>query len=227
MARRTKAAPEDKIAAVEAYLRGELGPTEIMQKFIISKKTWQTWLMLYKTRGPEGLISQPTNKKYSAELKERVVQEYLAGKNSLFGLCAKYSISRHSMVQAWIKRYNGQKGFGNPNSRSGIYMTKGRKTTQEERVEIVSHCVANGKDYGATIEKYQVSYQQIYSWVKKYEEGGVDRLNDKRGKRKPDEEMSEVERLKAEIKLLQAENKHKEMVIDILKKVKEVERRRG
>lgn len=106
-------------------------------------------------------------------------------------------------------------------------MTKGRKTTQEERVEIVSHCVANGKDYGATIEKYQVSYQQIYSWVKKYEEGGVDRLNDKRGKRKPDEEMSEVERLKAEIKLLQAENKHKEMVIDILKKVKEVERRRG
>lgn len=53
MARRTKAAPEDKSAAVEAYLCGELGPTEIMQKFIILKKTWQTWLMLYKTRGPE------------------------------------------------------------------------------------------------------------------------------------------------------------------------------
>ena len=33
-------------------------------------------------------------------------------------------------------------------------MTKGRTTTLEERIEIVSYCIANGKDYGATIEKY-------------------------------------------------------------------------
>lgn len=185
------------------------------------------WLTLYKTRGPEGLIPQANNRKYSSELKERVVQEYLNGKSSLMGLCAKYSISSHSMVSAWVKRYNGQKGFENPNSGSGIYMTKGRTTTQEERVEIVSHCIANGKDYGSTIEKYHVSYQQIYSWVKKYEEGGVNRLVDKRGKRKSMDEMTEIERLRAENQILRAENQHKEMVIDILKKVKEVERRRG
>ena len=45
-------------------------------------------------------------------------------------------------------------------------MTKGRKTTQEERIEIVAFCIEHGKDYGLTIEQYQVSYQQIYSWVK-------------------------------------------------------------
>ena len=44
-------------------------------------------------------------------------------------------------------------------------MTKGRKTTQEERIEIVAFCIEHGKDYGLTIEQYQVSYQQIYSWV--------------------------------------------------------------
>jgi transposase-like protein len=92
-------------------------------------------------------------------------------------------------------------------------MTKGRITTQEERVEIVSHCIANGKDYGSTIEKYHVSYQQIYSWVKKYEEGGVNRLVDKRGKRKSMDEMTEIERLRAENQILRAENQHKEMVI--------------
>lgn len=227
MPQKSKILPGEKIAAVEAHLRGELGSTEAIQRFNINMSTWRTWIRLYETRGAEGLIPSAKLRKYSAELKIQVVQEYLAGKNSLRGLCKKYSISRETMVQAWIRRYNGQKGFKNPNSGSGIYMTKGRKTALEERVQIVSHCIANGKDYSATIEKYQISYQQLYSWVRKYEEQGVEGLNDKRGKRKPLENMNELERLQAENKLLRAENKHKEMEIEILKKVQEVERRRG
>ncbi|MGI6772006.1 MAG: helix-turn-helix domain-containing protein [Acutalibacteraceae bacterium] len=50
------------------------------------------------------------------------------------------------------------------------------------------------KDYGKAVEKYHVSYQQIYNWVKKYEESGVNGLIDRRGKRKPLEEMTDVER---------------------------------
>lgn len=105
-------------------------------------------------------------------------------------------------------------------------MTKGRSTTLDERIEIVSYCLANGKDYGATIEKYGVSYQQMYSWVRKYKEKGLDGLIDKRGKRKPVEEMNEIERLKLENKMLRAENKQKEMEIAVLKKLQEIERRR-
>ncbi|NLW06838.1 MAG: helix-turn-helix domain-containing protein [Clostridia bacterium] len=106
-------------------------------------------------------------------------------------------------------------------------MTKGRKTTFDERIEIVSYCIANGKDYGATIKKYGVSYQQIYNWVRKYEKNGVDGLIDKRGKRKRLEEMNGIERLRAENKMLRAENKRKEMEIAILKKLQEIERRWG
>jgi transposase len=106
-------------------------------------------------------------------------------------------------------------------------MTKGRATTLDERIEIVRYCIEQGKDYGAAIERYQVSYQQVYSWVRKYEELGIAGLNDKRGKRKPLEEMTEVERLRAENRMLQAENKRKEMEIAILKKLQEVERRLG
>jgi transposase len=106
-------------------------------------------------------------------------------------------------------------------------MTKGRLTTLEERVEIVSYCISQGKDYGAAIEKYGVSYQQIYSWVRKYEEQGVAGLTDKRGKRKPLEIMTEIERLRMENKMLRAEKKQRDMEIDVLKKVQEIERRRG
>ena len=52
-------------------------------------------------------------------------------------------------------------------------MTKGRKTTQNERIEIVNHCIANNKDHGRTIEQYGVSYQQIFGWVRKYEKPGL------------------------------------------------------
>lgn len=227
MSRRPKVPPEEKIRAVEAYLNGKLGYTEACREYEIDNSVWRAWVRSYRTYGPAGLMPQAKNRNYSKEFKTQVVIEYLAGGISTRDLCSKYYISNHCLVIQWIKRYNGQKGFKNSNSGSGIYMTKGRVTTLEERIEIVSYCIENGKDYGKTIEKYQISYQQIYSWVRKYEEFGIDKLTDTRGKRKSVEEMTEVERLRAELKLLEAKNKQKDMEIDILKKVQEVERRRG
>ena len=55
----------------------------------------------------------------------------------------------------------------------------------------------------------------------------MDALKDRRGKRKALEEMSELETLRAEVKLLQAEKKRAEMEISFLKKLEEIERRRG
>ena len=105
-------------------------------------------------------------------------------------------------------------------------MTKRRKTTYEERIEIVSFCIENHKDYQLTVDTYQVSYQQIYSWVKKYESQGVEALTDKRGRTKPEAEMTELEKLRAENRLLKAQNKRQEMEMAFLKKLDEIERRR-
>ena len=101
-------------------------------------------------------------------------------------------------------------------------MKKGRKTTQEERTEIVAFCIENGKDYGLAIEKYGVSYQQIYSWVRKYEAKGVEGLVDRRGKAKPEDELTEADRLRMENKILQARIKDQEMEIKLLKKLREL-----
>lgn len=104
-------------------------------------------------------------------------------------------------------------------------MTKGRKTTYEERIAIVQYCIENRNNYSETAQKFQVSYQQVYTWMKKYEVSGIDALLDRRGRTKPVEEMSEIERLRMENRLLKAENKRQEMEMHFLKKLEEIERR--
>ena len=99
-------------------------------------------------------------------------------------------------------------------------MSKGIKTTHAQRVKIVTFCLENGRDYNLAIEKYGVSYAQIYSWVRKYENDGVDGLADGRGRTKPESELSETEKLKAENRLLEARNRDLEMENALLKKVR-------
>lgn len=138
-------------------------------------------------------------------------------------ICKKYGIINERQLHNWIMWYNGHKEFKERSySKGEIYMTKGRKTTQEERAEIVAFCLEHSKDYGLTIETYKVSYQQIYSWVRKYDENGVKGLVDRRGKAKVKEELSEADRLRQENKILQSKIKDKEMEIAILKKLREL-----
>ena len=103
-------------------------------------------------------------------------------------------------------------------------MTKGRKTTFDERVEIVQYCIAHDHNYAETAAKYEVSYQQARSYTVKYEEGGVEALLDRRGRSKPQEEMSEIERLRAENKILRSEKERAEMEASFLKKLDAIER---
>lgn len=163
------------------------------------------------------------NKKYSKELRLRAVMNYLNGGGSLKEICRKYEVLDDKTLRNWIVWYNGHKEFKERSSAKGeIYMTKGRKTTQEERAEIVAFCLEHGRDYGLTIETYKVSYQQIYSWAKKYDEKGVQGLVDRRGKSKPEEELTEADLLRQENKILQAKIKDQEMEIAILKKLREL-----
>ena len=86
-------------------------------------------------------MSRSKNKKYSKELKLEAVQAYLKGEGSYEVLRKKFGLLSSTQLKEWVKWYNGHKEF---KERRGagteIYMTKGRKTTQEERVEIVAFC---------------------------------------------------------------------------------------
>ncbi len=212
-----------RIEIVNEYLKGQTSFKQLGEKYGLHNESVRRLVRRYETEGIEGLKNKRLVKKYSAELKIQAVKDYISGKGSFLEICCKYKISNPSVLLNWKKWYNGHKEFKEPSSAKGdIYMTKGRKTTQEERVEIVAFCIEHGKDYGLTVETYKVSYQQIYAWVKKYEEKGVNGLTDRRGKAKPESELTEEERLRQENKILQAKIKDQEMEMALLKKLREL-----
>ena len=98
-----------------------------------------------------------------------------------------------------------------------------RKTTIEERKEIVEYCLSHDRDYKGTASLYGVSYSQVYSWVRKYDATGEEGLSDKRGRHKTDDEVDELERLRRENKRLKRQLEENDMLVQLLKKVKEFE----
>ena len=224
MTRGSKLTNEERIAAVQEYQDGKGSYRAIGEKYGVSDYVIRTLVNRAKSDGIDFVKVSRTNKKYSAEIKREAVEEYLSGKSSQYEICAKYKITSRKLLRSWISCYNSGKDFKErTRSERGITMNKGRKTTQEERLEIVAFCIENGKDYGLAIEKYGVSYQQIFSWVRKYEAKGVEGLTDRRGKAKPEDELTEADRLRMENKILQAKLKDMEMENKLLKKLKELE----
>lgn len=226
MGRKAKFSYEQKLNAVLDYENGKNSLKGIASKVGASRTTVREWYMIYQSQGELGLKEVHTNRHWNKEIKNLAVLEYLSGQGSLTDICKKFKISTTYILRQWIKVYNdSHKELKSTGSGGRKPMTKAKKTTFEERIEIVQFCIANSKNYGLTMDKFNVSYQQIYLWVRKYEEKGVDGLLDRRGKTKPENELTELDRLKAENKMLEAKNQELQMEIDIIKKLKEVERR--
>ena len=217
----------EKAKILVEYQTGVHGFRELCRIYGISQQSLKDWIRLYETFGMEGLktVSSATN--YSRETKHAAVQEYLAHKLPVKEILKKYHIRSETQLRKWIKKYNGHEELKASRTGGTTVMTKGRKTTFDERVEIVQYCIAHDHNYAETAGKYDVSYQQARNYTIKYEAGGVEALQDRRGRAKPQDEMSELERLRAENRLLRAEKERAKMEVSFLKKLDEIERRRG
>lgn len=211
---------------MKEYLDGKDSINSIAKRLDITFQAFKQWVNNYEAMGADAFMTCH-NKHYSKAEKEQAVAAYLAGECSHMDICKKYKIHSTTQLRRWIKKYNGHEELKVSGTGGLTIMTKGRKTSFEERIEIVEYCIAHDHNYTATAEKYEISYQQARNYTVKYEDGGVDALQDRRGKRKSEDMMSELERLRAEVKLLKAEKKRAEMEASFLKKLDEIERRRG
>lgn len=216
---------EDKLRLVEKYLKDEISKAYAAKVANVKPGAITLWARLYIADGPTALMDQKQNKKYSMELKLKAVTEYLSGAGSQDAICKKYHMRSRCQLQEWIKVYNSHGTF--KSTTGGSYMKKSRNTNPDERLRIVQDCLSDNKNYGAMALKYEVSYQQVHYWVKRYEVMGSAGLEDRRGRRAgtlpsrtPEEELRDrIVQLEREKLDLQMEN-------DLLKKVRDLERRR-
>lgn len=218
--------PELKLKIARAYFYENETINSLANQYNIGKTSIKEWIWRYREHGETAFqICSSSNASYSSEFKNECVQAVLTGKFSVNEVVAKYSISSRSLLRSWIKEYNANGTLRDYDPQREVYMADAqRKTTLEERKTIVKYCLDHGKDYKNTAAFFDVSYNQVFVWVKKYESCGEEGLTDKRGKHKSDDEVDELERLRRENARLKRQLEEKGMTIELLKKVKEFER---
>lgn len=226
MSRKSKYSIEQRVQACEDYHNGTRSLEEICIALgTTRKKTIREWLKKYEKYGVSAFQEKSYNKSYTKEFKIQVVEEYISGYGSLEELIVKYDISSTTQLRKWISVYNANRELRDYDPKREVYMAEARrKTTLAERKEIVEYCITHNRDYKGTAYLYDVSYSQVYSWVRKYDITGEDGLSDKRGRHKTDDEVDELERLRRENMRLKRQLEEKDMMVELLKKVKEFER---
>ena len=212
------------IDRVNEFLSGSGSYDSIANANGISHATIEAWVAAYRYHGVEAFVASSGNKRYSKEFMISCVETVLKGELSVNKCTAKFKISSSSVLRRWISEYNANRKLKDYDPKREVYMAAARrKTTIEERKEIVKYCIEHGHDYKGTASLYDVSYTQVYSWVKKYDADGEDALIDKRGHHKTDDEVDELERLRRENNRLKRQLEEKDMLVTLLKKVKELE----
>lgn len=186
--------------------------------------------------------------KWSTEFRAKVSQEYLDGKGSVQYLSIKYHIGR-ATIQKWVAAYkaHGTDAFiCDPGNAS---YTSEFKTRCVE--EVISGCGssvdigAKYKVYPSVLESWIRRYnanRKLKDYdprrrsiqkkqgekppcknAKKYDTAGEAGLTDRRGRHRADDEVDELERLRRGNLRLKRQLEEKDMVVELLKKVKEFE----
>ncbi len=211
---------------IALYLDEGQSVKELIESYglLLSEANFRKKVLRYQLHGLAGLQSKGMNNHYSKTFKENIVREHFEEGTPIIKLARKYNIPSDSTVRNWIIKYTKGEEIRSYTPKPEVYTMKGKKLTQEEKIEIVKDCLANDLSYKDTAEKYQVSYNNVYSWVQKYKKHGPDGLVDGRGRGKPDSIQSAEEKLRTEMAAIKARNEYLETENAALKKLHEVER---
>ena len=186
--------------------------------------TMHTWISRYRAEGLSALSENGNAQKrtYSEEIRRKAAEEYLSGQGSSMVIAKKYKLRSGNLVLDWTKEYHRRRE--NPKEAGGVSVAR-QKHTLEERVQAVREHLEDGKSLSELSAQHGVTVQVVRNWVKRYQEMGVAGLEDRRGKRLASQTPRTTEEaLRIENARLERENYLLKMELDLLKKVKELER---
>lgn len=127
---------EEKLRAVHEYLQGVLSIRDAALKYGVGDSSVRKWIAKYNAGGDAALLPSHTKKHYSKSFKQEVIHAYLASAGSYSELCVRYNIPSFDTARKWVLQYNDCSTIRGSETGGTTIMTKGRKTTYEERIEM-------------------------------------------------------------------------------------------
>lgn len=227
MPQNIKLSAEEKIKFIKMIIQGKISISHTAKIVGVGLSTIQRWIAMYEFQGATAFFPKQHNMVYSPEIKLKAVHDYLRGVGSILKISQKYKLRSERQLWNWVKVYNAYGDFNSRKFSGGRnYMTHGRGTTAEERIQIAKECIAENKKYSEIALKYHISYQQARNWTLRYKKMGEAGLQDRRGKRKKNQiPRTELEKAQIEIEQLKHKLYMAEMENMLLKKLDEIERR--
>ncbi len=147
---------EEKLFICTIYEKGEESLRGLASQFNVSKGAIEELIFKYRNFGGEALRMQHMHQSYTETFKNEVVESYRNGDGSYYDLALKYGIRNPSLIARWVLGYNNIK---TTHSGSGGVNIMARKTTLDERIEIIQYLINHELDYNETAIKFNVSYQ--------------------------------------------------------------------
>ena len=222
MGRKAKFSKEVKITACEKYRNGKGSFNSIANEVGCAREVLRRWYYDYINHGDSIFDEKPLNSSYTVEFKLKVIDEIK--KSSIRAASSKFGISV-SVVRKWFLSYNNGETIKDYSPCGEVYTMKARKTTFEERIEIVNFVLENDNDYKGATYTYKVPYASVYQWVQKYLQYGEESLRDSRGRPKAGklkQGLTELEKKDIEIERLKRELERHKRAEEILKKNLEI-----
>ena len=221
---RSRNTAEEKLAFLEEFTQSGISAKTFERQHGLGEHRLARWRERYARDGLEGLSRARKNKHYTSSLKLAAVLAYQAGEGTLTELTMRFGLRSSAQLRRWISKYNEDKTLTASPFRKQV-PAMSRKTTFEERIEVVEYVTKGKHSYSEAAEHFQVSYQQVRSWVLKTKDSGYQALVDNRGHHKAEADLTETEKLRLEVRRLKAELTDKEPMEAFIKKFKELQRR--
>lgn len=203
---------EEKRQAIEWLVVDKCKQREIARRLNVNPKTIR---YLYNRWQEHGTLENLPNQKYPDALKEAVMREVLERTSTLKEIAKKYQITSEGTLRGWITKYNKkqqQRKGDQPNMNKSQLPTPEiqpelsvKKSKADQKLKIILECLRHHKNYALIADKYEMSYQTLYTWVKQYEKYGVASIEDRRGRSKRSDLEKQLQEKARRIQQLEAE----------------------
>ena len=217
MSNRVKFTPEQKMFFVLKFRELKMSLAEFCRLYNVERTAIHRWSIKYDNKGLEGLKEIKKTTKYSSHTLIHAVEDYLTGNFSMLQIVKIYNLSGDAVLRTWLKWYNTPKW----NIKVGEFMAR-EKISKDKKIQLVLQYINKEKSAKEIATNNNITEGQLRDWARKKIHGD-NALDDKRGVRKDQSDLSQEEILKRKNKELEEKNRRLEAELLLIKKLKELE----